>query len=456
MRVAIVGGGAAGMACASLLKRRRPETEVQVFEAGEHVSYSACGIPDWLGGKVEGGPERLVVVSAERAREERGIDVRTRTRVAGVDPASRTLSLDDGERVGYDRLVLATGVRPLDPFDSRSLANVFAFRHLDDGIRARRFLEEQDPQRACVVGGGFVGIEVSEALVHRGVETTLVQQADTLVGARLCTDLGERIERRMQEAGIDVRTGTRARAIERSKDQARAVALDGDTIATDLVVVAVGTEPRSRLAQQAGCRTGPAGAVIVDERMRTSVEGVLACGDCVAYRHRLTGEHTRQPLALHANRGGRIAGATILDEPARFPGILGTAATQFADLEIALTGLTQREARQAGYEAVSRTIEATTKAGYEPGARPVHVHLVAEQGTGRVLGGQIVGGPGAGKRIDTLAAAIWSEATCRDVEAMDLAYSPGLSPTWDPLAIAARLTAREADPRDGGEPQLEA
>lgn len=446
MRVLVVGGGASGMACASLVKRRAPETEVTVLERGDHVSFSACGIPDWLGGKVEGGPDRLVVVDAGQARKDRGLDVRTQTTVQAIDTAEGRVHLEGGQQtLAYDKLVLATGVQPLDPFGARSAENAFAFRHLDDGIEAHAYLEAHDPEEACVVGGGFVGMELSEALIRRGVQTTLIQAADTLVGARLHPDIGDRVDEAVREVGVDLRTETKATEIRREDGQATAVELaDGREVAADLVVVAVGTEPRSRLAEQIGCRTGEGGAVHVDEAMRTSVDDVLACGDCVAYPHRLTGERVRQPLALHANRSGRIAGRTLVDEEAGFPGVLGTAVTRFADTEIALTGLSEAEADRAGFDPVAATIDARTKAGYEPGAAPIRVRLVADRGTGRVVGGQIVGGPGAGKRIDTVASAIWMEATWEDLEAMDLAYAPPVSPAWDPVAIAARITGRQA------------
>lgn len=446
MRVLVVGGGAAGMSCASLVKRRDPEADVTVLERGGFVSFSACGIPYWLGGTVEGDADRLVVLDPEEARQERGIDVRTGIEVETVDAQDRTLEArSDGERqtLAYDRLVLATGVEAVDPFEAEEADNVLTFRHLDDGVRAQEVLSSRSPDEACVIGGGLVGIEISESLADRGIETTLVEAGEALLGDRLAPELGEQLTERLRGADVAVRCGQRAEAIEVTDGAAEAVVLPDETIGADLVVVAVGTQPRTRLAEEADCSIADAGGILTDQRMRTDVDDVLACGDGVAYPHRVSGERVVQPLALHANRSGRVAGETIAGGEATFPGVLGTAVAQFGDTEVALTGLNEAQARDAGYEAVSATIEARTKAGYMPGAAPVHVHLVAEEATGRVLGGQIVGGHGAGKRIDTIAAATWMEATCEEVEAMDLAYTPPLSPTWDPVAIAARMAARE-------------
>lgn len=439
------------MSCASVLKRRRPQAEVTVIEAGNHISFSACGIPYWLGDEVPGGSEELVVVSVEEARHERGLDVRTGARAVDVDASSKTVTVEDGdsrEELAYDVLVLAPGVAAVDPFEVGSLENAFTLRHLDDGIQADRILEREHPRTAVVVGGGFVGVETAEAFNRRGIETTLVHSSDTLLDSMVEPELGTLVNERVRRAGVDLRTGQRAGSILREGERAQAVELPEDRLEGDVFVVAVGARPRTELARAAGCSIGPHGGVTVDEKMRTDVPDVYACGDCVAYPHKLTGERVVLPLALHANRSGRIAGETIAGNDDSFPGVLGTAITRFEDLEIARTGLTLAEAGQAGFEAVGRSIESVTRAGYHPASDPIHVHLVAERGSGRVLGGQIVGGAGAGKRIDTIAAAIWKHATCSELEAMDLAYAPPVSPTWEPMAIAGRLAAREA----AGEP----
>lgn len=442
-RFVVVGGGAAGMSAASVAKRRDPDLEVLVLEAGEHISFSACGMPYWIGGTIEGDADRLVVRSPEEARE-RGLDVRLGTRAVDVDPEDERLVVEDadGRRgLGYDALCLAPGVAAVNPFDE--MAGVHTLRHLDDGIRLDRAIEADAPERVCIVGGGFVGVEMAEAACQRGWETTLVHSGETLLGDLVGAELGQHVNEAVRGHGVELVLGARATGLV-GEDRVEAVEVGDRHVGADLVVLAIGARPRTELAQAAGCTLGPAGTIRVDKQMRTGVDGVWACGDAVAFEHRLTGEPTFLPLALHANRSGRIVGENVAGGQERFPGVLGTAVTRFEELEVAGTGLDLEAAREAGFDAVAETISSVTRAGYFPGADEIHVRLVVEEDTGRVLGGQIVGGEGAGKRIDTVAAAIWQGATASDLEAMDLSYAPPFSPTWDPVAIAGRMAARAA------------
>lgn len=431
------------MSAASVARRRDPELEITVLEAGQHVSFSACGMPYWLGGRIEGGPGSLVVRSAEDARQM-GLDVRLGTRAVDVDPEARTLDVDgpdEAETLSYDALCLATGVEPVDPFEP--LAGVHTLRHLDDGIELANALEDEPPERVCIVGGGFVGVEMAEAARRRGWPTTLVHSRDTLLSDLLEPELGRRVTDRVAEEGVQLVLGERAEALQ-GEERVEGVETGSSVIPADRVILAIGARPRNKLAQAAGCTLGPAGTISVDEGMRTDVDGIYAAGDCVAFEHRLTGKATFLPLALHANRAGRVVGENVAGGDARFPGVLGTAVTTFEELEIAATGLSLDQAREAGYEAIAETITDVTRAGYFPGASEIHVRLVVERGTGRILGGQLLGGEGSGQRIDTIAAAIWMEATTEDLESMDLAYAPPVSPTWDPVAIAARIAGRTA------------
>lgn len=437
----MVGGGAAGMTAASVANRRDPSMDVTVVEAGDHISFSACGMPYWVGGTVEGGPERLVVRNPQQARD-RGLAVRTGTRVVDVHPGTQEVMLDDGDgraMLAYDELCLAPGVEAVNPFEL--LDGVHTLRHLDDGIELQKALEADPPEHVCIVGGGFVGVEMAEAACQRGWSTTLVHSHETLLSDIVGPELGEHVNTAVEEHGIELLLGQRATGLV-GDEHVEAVETEQERVPADLVVLAIGARPRNQLAQAAGCSLGPAGTITVDETMRTDQDRIWACGDAVAFEHRLTGEATFLPLALHANRSGRIVGENIAGGEARFPGVLGTAVTRFEGLEIASTGLTVEDAQAAGFDAVGETITSVTRAGYFPGARDVHVRLVVERGTERVLGGQIVGGDGAGKRIDTVAAAVWKEATASEIEAMDLAYAPPFSPTWDPVAIAARIAGR--------------
>ncbi len=431
------------MTAASVAKRQDSKLQVTVAEAGRHISFSACGMPYWIGGNVEGDEEALVVLSAQEARDKRGLDVRLETRVTELDAENRTAILESPgarEEFQYDEVVLATGARPRVPFPVPR-HGVFALRHLDDGVGLQRFLDQEKPRTACVVGGGFVGLEMAEAFVHRGMETRLVHDQQTLMHPVLEPELGERLNEVVQEAGVELVVGERVTRVS-GGGKVKSVETAGESFDAEVVVLGRGAEPPTSLGAAVGVPTGPGGALVVDESMRTGIEGVWAVGDSVAVKHRVTGKPVFVPLALHANRMGRIAGQNLTGGDARFPGVLGTLVTKFRSTEVGATGLTEPAAQEAGFNPVAATIKSGSKAGYFPGSQPIEARVVADEDTGRVLGAQIVGGAGTAKRIDTMAAAIWMEATLDDVASFDLAYAPPFNPVWDPWAIAARMAKR--------------
>ncbi len=431
------------MTAASVAKRQDPALQITVAEAGHHISFSACGMPYWIGGDVEGNEDALVVLSAREARDKRGLDVRLETRVMALDTENRAATLESRGASGefhYDDLVLATGARPRVPFPVPR-HGVFALRHLDDGVGLQRFLDQEKPRTACIVGGGFVGLEMAEAFARRGLETRLVHAHQTLMHPVLEPELGERVNEAVQEAGVELVLGERVTQVS-GDGKAKSVETAGESFDAEVVVLGLGAEPATGLGAAVGVPTGPGGALVVDETMRTGIEGVWAVGDSVAVKHRVTGKPAFVPLALHANRMGRIAGQNLTGGDARFPGILGTLVTKFRTTEVAATGLTEPAAQEAGFNPVAATIKSGSKAGYFPGSQPIQARVVADEDTGRVLGAQIVGGAGTAKRIDTMAAAIWMEATLDDVASFDLAYAPPFNPVWDPWAIAARLAKR--------------
>lgn len=445
-RLLVVGGGAAGMSAASVAKRNDPGIDVLVAEAGTAISYSACGMPYWVSGLVEGEKDALIVLSAEEARQEREIDVRVRTRAARIDHASRTAVLegpDESEDVSYDRLVLAPGTEPRVPFPVPEEAPVFSLRHLDDGVAVKRFVDDEEPKRAVMVGGGFVGLEMAEALLDRDLEVVLVHSRKTLMSGVLDEDLGQELNERVgKEDGASLVLEARVTGVSGDADGVT-VDAGGETFDADLAVLGLGAAPRTELAQAVGAKTGTTGAIAVDDRMRTDVDHVWACGDAVEFPHKVTGKPVFLPLALHANRSGRIVGENVTGGDKTFPGVLGTTITRFYEMELGVTGLGEQAAREAGFHAVVATIKSGSKAHYFPGSQKLKAKIVVDRDSGRVLGAQVLGGENTAKRIDTMAAAIWTAATASDVEAFDLAYAPPFNPVWDPWAIAARMADRE-------------
>jgi NADPH-dependent 2,4-dienoyl-CoA reductase/sulfur reductase-like enzyme len=442
-RLVVIGGDAAGLSAAAQARRLRPagELEIVVLEQGPEVSYSACGIPYWIGGLV---PDRDALIARTPAEfEAKDITVRIGTRAEGIDLAAGEVVTAGGERLGYDSLVVATGGKPLrPPIPGLDADGVHGVHGLADGADIRAAISA-GAERAVVLGGGYIGLEMAEVLQTRGLEVTVVL-ADPLPMAQLDSDMAERVCKAMCDMGIDVQTDQPVREIEVDADGVvRAVRTDAGSYDTDLVVLGLGMGPEVSLAREAGLQLGATGAVDVAHTQRSrSHPEVFAAGDCAQTFHRITGEAVHVALGTHANKQGRVAGSVIGGRPARFAGVLGTAMTKVGDLEVARTGLCTTQAEEGGYDFRTEVIEATTKAGYYPGAAPIAVKLITERGSGLLLGAQVVGGPGSGKRIDVLATAIWAGMTAEALAGSDLSYAPPFSPTYDPVVVAARVASR--------------
>ncbi len=460
-RLVVIGGDAAGMSAASQARRRKSANELSIvaFEQGRTTSYSACGIPYWIGGAVE-HREQLITRTPEQFRERQDIDVRMQSRVIGIDLGARTVRaqpLDDEGAPAtdaydepFDKLVVATGSVPMrPPVPGIDAAGVYGVQTLDDGEDLRRELASGRVRRVVVVGGGYIGLEIAEAATIRGFEVTVVDLSATPIGT-FDPDIGADVAEAVRGLGIELVLGDGVAAIETRDGRACAVhTASGRELPADLVVLGLGVRPNVALAADAGIPLGASGGIAVDLRMRTQVEGVYAAGDCVESWHRLSGQRMVVALGTHANKQGRVAGINVGGGYATFPGVIGTAVTKVCDLEAGRTGLSEKEAREAGFDFVTASVDSTTKAGYFPGARPMRVKMIAERRTGRLLGAQIVGREGAVKRIDVLATAIWNEMAVVDILSLDLSYAPPFSPVWDPVLIAARkaFDAVESDIR---------
>lgn len=444
-RLVVVGGDAGGMTAAAQARRRRPDPgdlSIVAFERGEHTSYSACGIPYYVGDLVHHADDLVARTPSEHRR--RGIEMHTRHEVTAIDVDRRSVRVRDLEAggaerdVGFDGLVIATGAVPLRPdIDGIDAAGVHGVQTLADGIALREMIDAERPRRAVVVGGGYIGLELAESLVQREIEVALVEKLAQPMST-LDEDMGALVADALQGVGVDLLLGEGVEALDVSDGRVRAVVTDARTLPTDLVVLGLGVVPEVGLARAARVRIGETGGVATDAGMATSAEGVWAAGDCVETWHRVTRKPTRIALGTHANKQGRVAGINATGGAARFPGVIGTAVSKICDYEVARTGLGAREAAAAGFDSVAATIESTTRAGYYPDAGPITVKLVAERGSGRVLGGQIVGREGAAKRIDVVATAVWNEMTAEEVLGLDLSYAPPFSPLWDPVLSAAR------------------
>jgi NADPH-dependent 2,4-dienoyl-CoA reductase/sulfur reductase-like enzyme len=450
VKVVVVGGDAAGMSAAAQARKKagRDKLEIVAFERGHFTSYSACGIPYWIGGIVD-GPDELVARTPE-SFHDLDIDVRMRHEVVGIDLDRREvvahdLSADGREvREGFDHLVYAAGAVPVAPeWAHVDAGGVFGVQTLDDGAAIHEWLErEPAPRTAVVVGGGYIGVEMAEAMIRRGLAVTLVERSPQPM-ASVDPDMGERVREAICGLGIEVRTGVTVSGLETAEGRVRAVDTDSGALAADIVVLGLGVRPNTALAADSGIPLGVTGGLRTDLRMRVvgpdgPVDGVWAAGDCTQKLHLVSGQPVLAPLGTHANKQGRVAGINIGGGYATFPGVIGTAVTKVCELEVARTGLTEKEATAAGYAFVTAAVESTSRAGYYPGGGTMVVKLIAEKRTGRLLGGQIVGREEAAKRIDALAVALWNRMTVEEMTAMDLSYAPPFAPVWDPVLIAAR------------------
>lgn len=434
MRLVVIGGNAAGLSAASQARRLDRSLEIAVYEKGPTISYAACGLPYYVEGRVR-RIEDLTVYSPEEFQSRRHIAVRVNTPVTAIRHPQRQITLAGGERVGYDKLILATGARP----DLRRIAgsdqpHVFALQALDDAVRLRAFLAARRPRSAAVIGAGYIGLEMVEALRAHGLRVTLFEADDSLLGCRDAT-LVTALRARLERFGVALRTAEVVRAIEPDR-------VNG--VSADVVVVSAGFRPNAELAQEAGFELGVTGAIRVNELLETNCHGVFAAGDCAEVIHRVTGRPSYIPLGTTANKMGRIAGANAAGRRERFPGVMGTSIVRVCGLGVGATGLTALQAKAEGFDAVSAAIDGLERPPYFWGAR-LTVELVAERRGGRLLGGLVIGERGVAGRVNVLATALAARMTVEQIEHLDLCYAPPFATVWDPVLIAARQLGKLLD-----------
>ena len=467
----VVGGDAAGLSAASKCKREDPEREVIVFERGEWVSYAHCGTPYYVKGEVEELTDLLSLRPAEI--EERGIDLRRNHEVVGIDPASETVTVDgpEGEfEQPYGELLVATGARATtETVPGCDLEGAFTLHGLDSAaaIRAylgdpdsfdpeavdesfvdrglvRHFTAEEPPDSVAIVGGGYVGVEMAEALSAHDLNVHVLQRGERVL-VPFGQSVGEAVQDHIEAQGGEVHLGSTVERIVGDERVSTVEHTDG-TLDVDMAMVGIGVRPNVDLVEGTGVERGGSGAIATDEYGRTTVEGIYAAGDCAETRHVVTGEPAWVPLGLTANRAGRAIGATVGGDATPVGGIAGTAVVKAFEMEAGRTGLVDpEEARDYGFDPVQRTITAGSRSGYYPGAAETIVTLLADRDSGRLLGGTIVGTDRAAIRIDTVATAIEAGLSVAAVERLDLAYAPPFSPVWDPVLVAAKVLNGELE-----------
>ncbi len=445
-RVLIVGGVAGGASCATRLRRLDESCEIVVFDRGPFVSFANCGLPYYVGGVIR-EEERLLLATPELFRERFRIDVRVESEIVAIDRERREIEVRESAtgqsyRERYDVLVLATGAAPVrPPLPGIDLPGIFALRTIPDSRRIREWIEARAARRAVIVGGGFIGLEMAENLAQRGLAVTVVEMAPHVLPP-FDAEMTEEIHDHLQRQSVDLHLGDGVARFEEHDGGLVVRTSSGAVLPADLVILAIGVRPEVTLARNAGLALGKLGGVRVDEQMRTNDPAIWAVGDMVEVRDFVTGAWSLIPLAGPANRQGRLAAESIAGRPRLFRGVQGTAVCGLFGVTAALTGATEKSLKRAGIDNYERIyLHPGHHVAYYPGARPIHLKLLFERETGRVLGAQAVGEEGVEKRIDVLAMAIQKGATVFDLEEAELCYAPQFGAAKDPINVAGMVAS---------------
>lgn len=441
-KILVIGGDAAGMSAASKIRREQPDFQIIVFEKSEFTSYSACGIPYFISGKVE-TIEELIVRSPEQFIKKYNIQVKTLHEVLEVDTDNNKVlvhNYDDKTQFweSYDELVVATGGKAFCPdVKNKGAKGIFGIQTLTSGTKVASFLEEFKPKKAVIVGGGYIGLEMAEALILKGLTVTIVNRSSEVMGT-LDPDMGEKVRKTLENLGVTVYNSESLAYFEEKDNRVIAVVTDKKTIKTDLVILGMGTAPNTSFLSQSKIKLSENGAVKVNRKQQTNIKNVWAAGDCAETKNLVTNKPFYIALGTVANKTGLIVGTNIAGGHLKFPGVVATAVCKICVNETARTGLLERECKAYQIDYVATVIKSKTRAHYYPEATDIFVKLIAEKGTGKLLGGQIIGKEGAAKRIDVLATALTNKLTLQNIIDLDLSYAPPFSPVWDPVQTAAR------------------
>lgn len=440
MKFVVIGGDAAGMSAASRARRRDPDMDVIVFEKTSDVSYSACGMPYNIADP--GRPmDDLIVRKPQVFRDKQNIDLRTEHEVTAIDRSGKTVKgvTSNGSQfeVEYDKLLIATGARPIVlNMPGNNLPGVFALKSLEDGRRIKNYMESHGVTKVLVIGMGYIGLEMAEAYHARGVQVEMVKHSSRLL-PWMPEEMAEVIKQDLEINGVRLRFGASIKTIG-NNGSSLAVQFDtGDSAEFDMVLMGVGVKPNSEIAAEAGLELGPGKAVSVDKCLRTSDPDIFAAGDCADAFHVITEQRVWIPLALRANRAGWAVADNVMGSSMELPGIVGTAVFKVFDLEVCRTGLSVKEAQDTGFQPVQNVIKSRTRAHAHPGSKTIHVALVGDKKTGKLLGATMVGKEGAAHRINSVAVALHAGMTVAEFSQCDMAYAPPFSPVWDPMLTAS-------------------
>lgn len=452
MKIVILGGVAAGAKAAAKARRMLPDAEINLYTDDTHISYSSCGLPYFIEGNFE--DYRLLLVVSPEDFEKKNVHIHLKNRAMKIIPEAKQVLIHDltiqrAELVDYDKLIIAIGARPIVPkIKNVNLPNVFTLRKIEDGIAIKE--KAINSKKAVIVGGGYIGIELLEALVKQNLEVTLIEYAPYIM-TTFDEDMSKLIQEQLEtinKGRFNIITSEIVTEFSGDMDGVKAVKTGtGKEFETDFVVLCAGATPNVEIAKDAGIELGVTGAINVNDRMETNIKDIYACGDCVEEHLVVSNTKIWLPLGSNANKEGRTAAINACGGHDRFFGVLGSLVTRCLNLTMSMTGLTEKKANLLGYKPVSVTVTKNDKVGYMPNVNNITLKLIADYNTGKLLGAQAVGSGDADKRINALAAALLAGMTVEDFYKNDLTYAPPFSPTIDPLLNAAQILMGKIKPK---------
>lgn len=447
MKIAVIGGVAAGTSAAAKARRTDPEAEIVIFEKGSDISYAGCGLPYYISGIV-GSRDDVVINSPEEFEEKYDVEIKIEHEVTQVLTEDKLLHFSDlssgaSGKYQYDSLIISTGAGPVNPpIPEIDLARIFNLRTVNDADKIKNTVKQEEINEVVIVGAGLIGLEMAEAFNHLGLEVTVVEKLSHV----LPTFSGEAaavVEEHLKEQGVRLIAGDGVDRFTGKEKVETVVTETGREISADMVLTAMGIKPRISLASKAGIKTGAAGAIKINRKMETSISDIYAAGDCAESTELITGKSTWVPLGSTANKQGRVAGENAAGGSNFHKGITKTSITKIFNLTAARTGLNEKEARDAGFNPIIVKITAVSHAGYYPGAENIMLRGIFDRDTARLLGAEGIGKEGVDKRIDVLSSALYSKLTADDLFQMDLGYAPPYSTPKDPIAVLGMVADKK-------------
>lgn len=447
MKIAVIGGVAAGTSAAAKARRENRKAEIVLFEKNDEISYAGCGLPYYISGVIVDRKE-LIANTPEEFRQKYDVDLRINHEVTNVSPEEKVikynnLNRDSTGRYKYDKLIIATGAKPVaPPIPGSDLSNILTLRKVKDADRIKNLINKQNINKVVIVGGGLIGLEMAEAFKEQGLEVVVVEMQPQVLG-NFSKEMAEIIEGYLEEKGVELILDDGVAEFTGDRQVEKVHTGKGKEIKTDLVLLSIGVKPNVKLAEKAGIELGSTSAIVVNEEMETSVSDIYAAGDCVESRDLITENPAWVPLGSTANKQGRVAGGNAAGGDYRHKGILKTGITKIFEMTAATTGLSEKEATEKNYEVESVKITTKDHASYFPGAKNLHIKGIFAKKTGDLLGAEIIGKAGVDKRIDVLSTAIYGGLTAKDLFQIDLAYAPPYSNSKDPVAILGMVAEKK-------------